>query len=57
MPEQTEWLMTLFSMIQPLLQCVPIKPICSAVGGAHGVAAWRSVKPRTVMKFRPGWSG
>ena len=49
MPEQIEWLTTLLSMIQPLLQCVPIKPICSAVGGAHGVAAWRSVKPRTVM--------
>ena len=26
-------------MIQPLLQCVPIRPICSAVGGAQGVAA------------------
>ena len=49
MPEQTEWLITLFSMIQPLLQCVPIRPICSAVGGAQGVAAWRIVKPRTVM--------
>ena len=49
MPEQIEWLITLFSMIQPLLQCVPIRPICSAVGGAHGVAAWRRVKPRTVM--------
>ena len=41
MPEQVEWLIMLFSMIQPLLQCVPIKPICSAVGGAHGVAASR----------------
>ena len=41
-------------MIQPLLQCVPISPICSAVGGAQGVAASRIVKPRTVMKFRPG---
>ena len=34
-PEQAEWLITLFSMIQPLLQCVPISPICSAVGAAH----------------------
>ena len=49
MPEQIEWLITLFSMIQPLLQCVPIRPICSAVGGAQGVAACRMVKPRTVM--------
>ena len=36
-------------MIQPLLQCVPIRPICSAVGGAQGVAASPRVKPRTVM--------
>ena len=36
MPEQIEWLTVLFSMIQPWLQCVPIKPICSAVGGAQG---------------------
>ena len=49
MPEQLEWLITLFSMIQPLLQCVPIRPTCSAVGGAQGVAACRKVKPRTVM--------
>ena len=39
MPEQVEWLIVLFSMIQPLLQWVPIRPICSAVGGAQGVAA------------------
>ena len=49
MPEQTEWLTVLFSMIQPLLQWVPMRPICSAVGGAQGVAAWRRAKPRTVM--------
>ena len=49
MPEQIEWLTTLFSMIQPLLQWVPIKPTCSAVGGAQGVAACRRMKPRTVM--------
>ena len=42
MPEHTEWLTSLFSMIQPLLQWVPIRPICSAVGGAQGVAAFRS---------------
>ena len=37
------------SMIQPLLQWVPMSPICSAVGGAQGVAACLMVKPRTVM--------
>jgi hypothetical protein len=41
--------MTLFSMIHPLLQWVPIKPICSAVGGAQGVAACIILKPCTVM--------
>ena len=35
-----ESLITLFSMIQPLLQWVPMRPICSAVGAAHCVAAW-----------------
>ena len=38
--EHFESLITLFSIIQPLLQCVPISPICSAVGAAHCVAAW-----------------
>ena len=47
-PSNIEWLITLSSMIQPLLQWVPIRPICSAVGGAQGVAACRMVKPRTV---------
>ena len=46
MPEHVEWLTTLSSMIQPLLQWVPMSPICSAVGGAHGVAAWRRTNPR-----------
>ncbi len=49
MPEQIEWLIMLFSIIQPLLQWVPIRPTCSEVGGAQGVAASRMVKPRTVM--------
>ena len=49
MPEHFESLITLFSMIQPLLQWVPIRPICSAVGAAHCVAAWLMRKPRTVM--------
>ena len=48
MPEQTEWLTTFFSMIQPLLQFVPMSPTCSAVGGAQFVAACRMMKPRTV---------
>jgi len=48
-PVHFESLMTLFSMIQPLLQWVPISPICSAVGAAHWVAAWLMLKPRTVM--------
>jgi hypothetical protein len=49
MPDAIEWLIVLFSISQPLLQFVPIRPTCSAVGGAHGVAAWRIANPRTVM--------
>jgi hypothetical protein len=40
---------TLSSMIQPFAQFGPIRPGWSAVGGAHGVAAWASSNPRTVM--------
>ena len=38
-PLHFESLITLFSIIQPLFQCVAIIPICSAVGAAHCVAA------------------
>ena len=37
--------MTLSSMTQPLAQFGPMSPGWSAVGGAHGVAAWHSSKP------------
>ena len=40
-------------MTQPLLQCVSISPTCSAVGGAHWVAAWRGMNPFTLMKLMP----
>src|SRR5664280_1206876 len=41
--------MSLSSMIQPFDQLGPTRPGWSAVGGAHGVAACASSKPRTVM--------
>lgn len=41
------------SMIQPLLQCGPMAPAWKAVGGAHCVAAWQMVSPRTVRYPTP----
>ena len=48
-PTHFELLTVLFSMIQPLLQCVPISPGCSAVGAAHWVAACVIKKPLTAI--------
>jgi hypothetical protein len=42
MPVFIEWLISLSSMIQPLLQWVPIRPICSDIAPDQGVAACAS---------------
>ena len=42
--------MLLFSMIHPLPQLVPIRPICSVVGGDQGAAACSSVAPARVSQ-------
>ena len=49
MPTHLEWLTSLSSITHPLLQCTPSSPICSAVGGAQGVAAWLRWNPFTWM--------
>jgi hypothetical protein len=48
-PTFFESVIVLSSITQPFDQCGPIRPSCSAVGGAHCVAAFVRVKPRTVM--------